>query len=98
MPAKKNTTAQYISDMQKNNNVSEKIRGSFITIFTSLVIGAIFGGVGVVRLSDSTAIKVGVNAKDITELKDTTVSRNEFALIIDRLGRIEDNLIKLLEK
>jgi len=67
-------------------------------IVGSLVVGAIIGGIAFVRVSDSTAIKVSINAATIEELKKDTVSQAEFNLTLDRLGRIESKIDKLLEK
>ena len=64
----------------------------------SLLVGAIIGGIAFVRVSDSTAIKATINAVSIEELKKSTVSQGEFQLTLDRLGRIETKLDKLLEK
>jgi len=67
-------------------------------VIGSLLVGAIIGGIAFIRVSDSTAIKVSINAATIEELKKNTVSQAEFNLTLDRLGRIESKIDKLLEK
>jgi len=67
-------------------------------VIGSLLVGAILGGIAFIRVSDSTAIKVSINAATIEELKKDTVSQAEFSLTLDRLGRIESKIDRLLEK
>ena len=67
-------------------------------VVTSLLVGAILGGIAFIRVSDSTAIKATVNAVSIEELKKSTVSQATFDLTIARLDRIESKIDRLLER
>ena len=108
-----NTTPDYTSNMQNQNETipmqtrTPQNRNNDIVLSTgkiisgivgSLVVGAILGGIAFIRVSDSTAIKATINAISIEELKKDTVSQAEFNLTLDRLGKIESKIDRLLER
>ena len=64
----------------------------------SLLVGAILGGIAFIRVSDSTAIKAGNNAIAIEKLEKSSVSQGEFSLTLNRLGKIESKIDRLLER
>jgi len=93
------TRVTYTETPQRSNNDIVLSPSKIISgIVASLVVGAILGGITFIRVSDSTAIKATVNAVSIEELKKDTVSQAEFNLTLDRLGRIESKIDRLLEK
>jgi len=67
-------------------------------VVASLVVGAIIGGISFVRVSDSTAVKATNNAIAIEKIEKNTVSQGEFQLTLDRLGKIESKIDRLLER
>jgi len=93
------TRVTYTETPQRSNNEIILSPSKIISgVIGSLLVGAILGGIAFIRVSDSTAIKVSINAATIEELKKDTVSQAEFELTLDRLGRIESKIDKLLEK
>jgi len=93
------TKVVYTETPQRNNNDIVLSPSKIISgVVGSLLVGAILGGIAFIRVSDSTAIKATVNAVSIEELKKNTVSQAEFNLTLDRLGRIETKLDRLLER
>ena len=93
------TKVTYTDTPQRSNNDIVLSPSKIISgIVGSLVVGAILGGITFIRVSDSTAIKATINAVSIEELKKNTVSQAEFNLTLDRLGRIETKLDRLLER
>jgi hypothetical protein len=98
MTAKKNTTTQYASNMQKSNGIILSPTKIISGVITTLIIGAVVGSVGIVRVSDSTALKSAINAIAIEEIKSNLVPRSEFVITTQRLDRIEAKIDRLLEK
>jgi len=93
------TKVVYTETPQRNANDIVLSPSKIISgVVGSLLVGAILGGIAFIRVSDSTAIKATVNAVSIEELKKNTVSQAEFNLTLDRLGRIETKLDRLLER
>ena len=98
MTAKKNTTTQYASSMQKSNGIILSPTKIISGVITTLIIGAVVGSVSIVRVSDSTALKSAINAIAIEEIKSNLVPRSEFVITTQRLDRIEAKIDRLLEK
>ena len=93
------TRVTYTETPQRNANDIVLSPSKIISgVVTSLFVGAIIGGIAFIRISDSTAIKAGNNAIAIEKLEKSSVSQGEFQLTLDRLGKIESKIDRLLER
>lgn len=63
------------------------------TVIASLITGAIFGGISVIRLADTQTVVLAGHTASIAELKDQLVPRAEYESrnksVDERLSRIE---------
>jgi len=93
------TRVTYTETPQRNTNEIVLSPSKIISgVVASLFVGAILGGITFIRVSDSTAIKATNNATAIEKLEKSTVSQGEFQLTLDRLGKIESKIDRLLER
>lgn len=76
--SKKNTPTQYAPTIPQDASIQVSVAKVGTTVIASLIIGAIFGGFAVVRVADSTAIRLTFAEAGLSELKNSSVSRKEW--------------------
>lgn len=86
--SKKNNTNQYTPIMQ--------IQWS--QVITSLFIGAILGGIALLRFSDSQAVIVAGHTAEIGEIKGDIVPRAEFEAVVLRIDQRLESQDKRFER
>lgn len=85
--------------MQKlEKKMSDKIfQINWSQVITSLLIGAILGGITLLRFSDSQAIVVAGNTAEIGEIKSVIVPRSELEQVINRLDQRMESIEKSID-
>jgi hypothetical protein len=67
-------------------------------VITSLFIGAILGGIALLRFSDSQAVIVAGHSSEISEIQQDLVPRSEFEAVILRIDQRLESNEKILER
>ena len=87
--------------MAKKNNITNytpSIQIHWSQVATSLVIGAILGGVALLRFSDSQTIVVASHTEQILEIKGQIMPRSEIEANFKRFESQLESQQKLLER
>lgn len=75
--------------MAKDSQVQTSIYKIVSTIIGSVLVGAIFGGVSMLRLVDSTTYKAIANEQSIIDIKKEYVSKNEYGVVLEKIEDFE---------